>query len=683
MIREHGLRTRFKITVPLFTLLVGMVAGLIDGFLIVLQAPHLFPGLLEVLVFPVFSVGVYAVFGLAFGMGLSLLPTGLFVKIGKLDEKEMQGFSLSLLIGTTCALLLLVEGITFTTISENLVRNLLTILLILGGTYALIIIMTNIFRRFSGLLNLLTKSSAFLRNGRVLSGLAVVFVLSWFAVRPGGFSEVETSAAAKPNIILISFDTLSAKHVGCYGYSKPTTPNIDRFAEEGALFENQFSVSRITLPSHMSMLTSVYPAVHQAINSFASVLDDRFVTLAEILKENGYETGAMVDGNRLMNIGAAHGFDQGFDFYDHYPERFFRHEKLYVLKRLANFTGNFLHRHGIPDMHSDTIFSGALSWLTGRKQDRPFFLFLHTYDIHSDWGTQLPYVAPRKYEELIPSDYSGDFTGCGSDGVCATKHLVNINKKVRRGGDPEKFLSQEAAEYIATLYDRGIRYTDDQFGLFFDDLRRSNLLDDTIILLTSDHGEEFYEHAQLKHVQYYDEVLEVPLLIRYPGKIDPGTRVESLSRAVDLLPTLLDLAGIASNSEQFQGVSLVPYLTPTNGGLKDLTLFAGQDHPSMDAETKIARTLNYKYIRNGSDRKHYKFNLERSEELYDVRNDPGETQNLIGQIPAIHHSLQDKMETWSMACLKLRDEIMPTELTQKIEIDRKAAEALKSLGYVK
>ncbi len=679
--RYNNFLSRLKAAAPVSALLFGVFFGALDAISVINAASYLFAGLFDQIIFVLFCVSFYALVGLLLGLAAALVPLALFPVGKNLDGGQLGGFYLVLVSGVLAALVALVENVAFTTLSQEPVRNLLVIAAIAAGAYFLISFLAKFIVRVRPLCNGLRQVSDVLLNKLVLGVILVILIATGFQVVGTAGNKIE-GQTGPPNILLISFDTLGSGHVGAYGYDKPTTPNIDRFAKEGTLFENHFTVSRITLPSHMTMFTSVYPSVHRVIDSFASVLDQQFVTLAEILQESGYETGAFVDGNRELNIGAAHGFDQGFEFYQHYPERFLKHEKLYLIKRLLNFVENSLHRRGTPDMHSANLFDSAMSWLIGRRPDKPFFLFLHTYDIHSDFGTRLPYVSPDGYEEIIPTAYRGDFDGCGSDGACATKHLVNINKKVRRGRDPAEFLSSEEADHIATLYDRGIRYTDDQFGRFFDSLRQANILDNTIVMLTSDHGEEFYQHNQMKHVQYYDEVLQVPLVVRYPGRFQAGTRVQALSRSVDLLPTLLDAAGIDFQSEQFQGVSLLPYTTG-NDTLPELTLFAGQDHPSMDAETRIARTLQHKYIRNGSDRKHYHFNLERPEELYDIVADPHETTNIVQDAKATHEALSGSMDKWNTECLDLLGQMAPTGLTKKIKIDGKSAEALKSLGYVK
>lgn len=667
---------RAQSAIAVFVLMIGLVAGILDSIHVIRTSGYLFTGLFDRIVFVLFSFSLYSIFGLVAGLCASFVPLAIFPGASRLEPIALPGFYLSLFVGLGSGLVVAVEQIAFTNFTHQLLRNLVLLAVIAIVAYLLIFILMKFLVHAPGLGKFIDGFGRILLNKISLSGLVILLFASGYGVISVPANGAATPAD-HPNIILISLDTLGAGHVGAYGYDKPTTPSIDQFATEGVLFENHFTASRITLPSHMTMFTSVYPSVHRVIDSFASVLDDNFLTLAEILSKDGYQTGAFVDGDRALNIGAAHGFDQGFDFYEHYPQRFYKQEKLYLTKRWTNFIENFLHRHGTPDMHSDQIFGGALSWLKGRKANAPFFLFLHTYDIHGDFGTKLPYVAPIEYSDIIKSDYHGDFTGCGASGTCATSYLVEINKKIRRGRQPDEFLSQEDAAYIATLYDRGIRYTDDEVGKFIAHLRQLGVLDNTIVMVTSDHGEELFQHHQLKHVQYYDEVLKVPLIIRYPEKLSPGTKISALSRSVDLAPTLLDLAGLPHRFDQFQGVSLVAKSDSQR------VLYAGQDHPSMDAETKVVRTLRYKYIKNGSDRLRYSFNVDRPEELYDIVADPQEKNNIIAAREDVHMEMTQLMDKWSSDCWAVQGKILPAGLTKKVTIDKKAADALKSLGYVK
>ena len=486
---------------------------------------------------------------------------------------------------------------------------------------------------------------------------------------------------AKPNIILISLDTLSARHLSCYGYLRKTSPHLDNLAAQSVLFENNFSVSRSTLPSHMSMMTSVYPAVHRATDSFTGILDSNFVTLAEVLKEHGYATGAFVDGSRSVHIGGLHGFDHGFDFYEHYPDRFVAYEKIYLIRHFTTALDHLLHRLGIPDMHSERIFEGVISWLRGYGEERPFFLFIHDFDIHDDFNCRLPYVVPQPFQSMYYPNYAGGFTGCGDNGMCGSTYLGHLNGLIRQGRLlPDEF-AQDDVTYITSLYDAGIAYVDNYLGMFFKELDRMNLTENTLLIVTSDHGDEMMEHDQFKHTQYYDEILNVPLLMRYPVALPAGRRVKPLVRSIDILPTILDLVGIPSH-EQFQGSSLVPYIVG-EGGDEDRVCFGGQDRP-MDIDTRFLRTPSFKYIHNGATRAGYHMNRNKPKELYELASDPTELINVVDKDVQTAKALQEELERWSEANLALREKIVGSaKLTKKIDIDEKSLQELKSLGYIK
>lgn len=671
---------RFKSSVFVFGAVLGLVGGVLDGLRVILTSPHLFNGIISVLAFLFFSVAVYAILGMILGLAVSLIPPSWVLRPAYRVHSRLFASYLGIMIALSAGLVFLVGQISFIQFTLHPVKNVFLVIATAAGTYGLIHLLVAALNQIGSVGRLLTSLNNLLKNRLVMTGFIVLVIASTFQVMRTDITKKQTQYT-QPNILLISFDTLGAKHMGCYGYEKNTTPNIDKFAEEGVLFEEHFSVSRSTLPSHMSMLTSVYPSVHKVVDSYGDVLPGQFITLAEILKEYDYETGALVDGNRALNIGAAHGFDQGFDFYEHYPERFFKHEKLHVLTVLSNFTASLLHRMGIPDMHSENIFTGALSWLSTREYDQPFFMFLHTFDIHSDFGSELPYVSPEEFQDVIYEEYSGDFTGCGPTGLCATDYLVDVNRNVKRGEDLSTMLSDEDVKYIASLYDCGIKYTDHWFGRFTAGFEELGLMDNTIIVLTSDHGEEFFEHHQIKHVEYYDEVVKVPLLIRYPRKLQPGTRIDHLTESIDILPTVLELADIDEKLKQFQGTSLAALSAGGTDGFPQ-AVYGGEDRP-VDIDTKFLRTTKYKYIVNGSERREFSFNLDKPEELYDIVADPGEYHNIINSDTAAYRRVHEMMTEWIATCQQHRTEVLPNMTTKHMEVDEETKKELESLGYIK
>jgi arylsulfatase A-like enzyme len=312
-----------------------------------------------------------------------------------------------------------------------------------------------------------------------------------------------TQAKAPHGIILISLDALRADHLGIYGYHRNTSPFIDAFAKESIVFENVVVQAPWTLPSHMSIMTSLYPSFHGVLESNERLADDH-LTLAELLKGGGYRTAAFTDGG-WMN--AVFGFDQGFDMYDD-------------------------QGGGIA-----LILPRVKKWIDENKSE-PFFLFIHCYDIHS------PYNPPPPYANIFHDfTYQGHLTPSSETLGLATMNKLKIN-------------DDDLRHFIA-LYDGGIRYTDKKIGDFLAYLKNSGLEDQALIMITSDHGEAFNEHNSFLHWQlYYRPNLCVPLIMRIPNYPKKEIRIKELVQSIDFLPTILEIAGLPDHSKA-QGKSLL------------------------------------------------------------------------------------------------------------------------------
>ncbi|MGH7792955.1 MAG: sulfatase-like hydrolase/transferase, partial [Thermodesulfobacteriota bacterium] len=260
------------------------------------------------------------------------------------------------------------------------------------------------------------------------------------------------------NVVFISIDTLRADHLGCYGYHRNTSPNIDRLAREGVIFSNAFSVSSWTLPAHISMFTSMYSTSHGVITG-EDYLDDSRITLAEVLKREGYATAAFISGAYLRD--PRYGFEQGFDLYD-----------ASIINEAASLKDVIKASQVIT---SPSLNKAAKSWLEKNYQKK-FFLFLHYIDVHSD------YIPPPPYDTMFDPDYRGPVDG------------LNIFKlKLKAEMDPRDLF------HIIALYDGEIAFTDHHIGDLMLSLKELGVYDNTMIILTSDHGEEFFEHGQLGH----------------------------------------------------------------------------------------------------------------------------------------------------------------------------------------
>lgn len=428
-----------------------------------------------------------------------------------------------------------------------------------------------------------------------------------------GCGDVSTKKLlSKPNVILISVDALRADHLSCYGYQRDTTPNIDRLASEGVLFSQAISQGIGTLESHMSMLTSLYPHTH-GLNHARQTLDDSKVTLAEILKDNGYFTVAFTGGSYMD---ARYGFSQGFDIYDD--------------------SGGGIEKQ-IP-----RIFN-ALE----KNRNKRFFIFIHTYDVHA------PYNPPEPYDKLYTLPQS------------------NFNPSVenlRAVIDKKATLTDDDLRRIIALYDGGIRYVDEHIGRLLKKLDELGLSDKTLIIITADHGEEFMEHGSLMHEwQLYDELIHVPFIMRFKEKIGKGQIIRNQVQSIDIMPTVLDILGISLNKEA-EGTNLVPLIN----GVESINRAAYTEclgWPGFGINLYSIRTERFKFIYTISKAK------GPSVELYNLKNDPGETMNLAFKKP----QLAEKLKKHLFDHIGSAEELFREGNGQ---IDEELRKRLKSLGYL-
>lgn len=347
--------------------------------------------------------------------------------------------------------------------------------------------------------------------------------------------------ADRPNIIFVIFDALRADHVSAYGYPRLTTPVVDsRLADKGVLFSETTSLSSWTKSSNASMLTSMLPTELFAEweDTNAPVLESRTL-LAEYLHDEGYTTAGFIASWYMR---AQFGFAQGFDAYD------------------------------IVGVDGDSINNLAMTWLDENgyepgNDSGPLFLFLYYYDPHS-W-----YVPPPPFDNLFDPDYTGSLTG----------EIYGHGKDVVSG---DMVLSERDLEHLLALYDGDIAYSDYLFGVMLDDLAQRGLLENSLILLSSDHGEMFGEHDKwVHHNALYEEVLRVPLLFRYSGVLPEGALFDAPVDHLDVAPTILDLVGIPIPSHM-QGRSLVPLMTGAKSSLPERPIYsvmAGENDPDGNA----------------------------------------------------------------------------------------------------
>lgn len=427
----------------------------------------------------------------------------------------------------------------------------------------------------------------------------------------------------RPNLLLISIDSLRADHLGSYGYPRDTSPAIDALAASGVRFENAMAQAPWTLPSHASLLTSLYPRSHGATDRKAR-LGPRTPSLAGALKKAGYQTHAIVSGTFMQ---AQFGLDAGFESYD---------------DRIAQ--GSHSKSHEVvtsPDIHERVV--GFLD-----ESEAPFFLFVHYWDVHYD------YVAPAPYDTLFDPDYAGD--------VDSTRFIGN--PAIRADMDPRDL------QHIVALYDGEIAWVDSHIALLMAELERRQLLHSTIVVLTSDHGDEFYEHGGKGHQHsLYQELVHVPLIIRAPG-LAPRT-LETPVELVDVMPTLLDLMQLPAPTTM-QGQTLAPLLTG------DDTSHAAE--PIQVSETTKARKSRDDSRKSNAStvtqagRKLIWFDEDRyPPELYELGTDPSEQTNLYPKTGA--RGLVSELKAW-------QQRIPAADSHDNEGVDEETRRALEALGYV-
>lgn len=320
---------------------------------------------------------------------------------------------------------------------------------------------------------------------------------------------------ATPNVIFISLDTLRADHLGCYGYARNTSPVIDAWAAESMVFEECIATSSWTLPTHASIFTGLAPSVHGATGNYGDWrLDTRFDTVAELLHAEGYATAAFTEG---VVVGGEKGFHQGFDLYS-----------------------DGVADAPLPPGTAEKVIGQAVGWLE-KHEEFPFFLFLHTYEIHDTYQAPPPFLG--KFAPPLPA------------GISTSKSMGE-----REGYLNPQDLSPKDTELIVARYDEGIAYTDAALGRLFRYLNDSGLNENTMVVLFSDHGEEFYEHGALAHQKtLYQEQLHVPLIIRMPGSDPPRGRVATKVSQLDFFSTIVEALNL-THTPPATSFSLMPFL---------------------------------------------------------------------------------------------------------------------------
>ena len=467
----------------------------------------------------------------------------------------------------------------------------------------------------------------------IFAGSALVLAGVLGRTRPAD-SNVDASHPIR-RVVLIVADTLRADALTCYGGQGKSTPAIDALAGESVLFEKAYAPAPWTIASLGSIMTGLSPLVHN-ITEIDSNLPDAFDTLAERMRDEGYLTWA-IGSNLLVR---RRNLEQGFTGFDFFPRRADRSGAGMVLAEL-------MPGHFTCDASTSDITDRTIDWL-GKNGDQDFFLWVHYFDPHEPYAPPAEFLPPGQPPTGMATSFS---------------ELVDVRGGWRR-------LSQPQRKWARALYDSEVSYVDANVGRLLADLQQKGLYEDSLIILTSDHGEEFWEHDGFDHGHsLYNELLWVPLIVKLPGSITAGRVTEPVSLE-SIMPTVLDLSKVQYAREHLSAGSLAAYFEdPEASGRAEpiigsaVVLYEEQESVLFD---------DIKYIRRLASGK---------EELYDLEFDPGETRSILS-------AAQDKAAA-ARAILRKRhveaDRLQKHYQTtgEQTAMDSDTAERLRALGYVR
>jgi arylsulfatase A-like enzyme len=473
---------------------------------------------------------------------------------------------------------------------------------------------------------------------RSIAAVALVVAALGCVPDPPETAEQRSTWPRPRNVIFIVIDALRADHLGAFGYERDTTPHLDRLAEEGFVFSRAYSASSWTLPAVASYMTSVYPTVHGLTRAPTDdvflALPDGFTTLAESLRAHGLRTAAITSQPWISD---RTGLTQGFD-----ESRWVAHASL-------------------PD-ESRILADELIEWVD-LHQDEPFFLYAHFMGPHSPYD--------------VPSEHTGRFTaGLEVPASVAEFHRLyefesesdayrTIVEQARRDG-----LTRDDVEYLRAEYDEKLAFTDASIGHLLGHMRDRGVLDESLVIVTADHGEAFYEHGTIFHGQHlYEEIVRVPLILRLPGGLEESRRIDEIAELIDLYPTIHELLGLPI-PDGILGESLVPVL-----------------HGEPSDGVAFAEGFGFKVVTPGwSSFYDYADSLHVPgsavvREMYELSVDPFEQENRAhsagGAPTAAHLDLVARLWGEIGGIAKRYPDGHDT-----VELDTEAIEKLKSLGYL-
>lgn len=444
--------------------------------------------------------------------------------------------------------------------------------------------------------NVLLRASALL-----LAAFALVLV--YFRLPESG-ARGEHALCEHCNVVLISFDTVRADHLGCYGYDRPTSPNVDKLASRSLVFERAIAQAPWTLPSHGAMLSGLYPSRLGVLRYPATrILPDQDTVLPEMFRAAGYATAGFTGGGFVSDH---YGFDRGFDVYESKGRRY---------------------EHNLDD---------TIDWLEEHRK-QPFFLFFHGYDAHRPY-----YSKPADKKEMgLPEDAEND----------QNRYCLRDDREVPEGPKRDK---------VVRYYDAAIHHGDRGIGVLLDALKQLKLDERTVILLTSDHGEEFFEHGNCDHVRFlYRESIHVPYMIYVPGFTPEGKRIPGLIPAsISIARTLLDIVGI---DHAMPGVTLMPMI---DGKQKNFPVVYSEADSAPGVLGSRGRTI----AMTKPELKLISYTDEGTDEAYNLREDPGEHTPLPEKNTAYY--MRQTLRAWADSLKALpRPAVEPDDIAKAMARD--------------
>jgi arylsulfatase A-like enzyme len=447
------------------------------------------------------------------------------------------------------------------------------------------------------------------RAGRVVGGRCLVpaypryprylgyRTLAWLAVvatcTAGCTSDeqiVERTRSPAANVVLVTIDALRADHLGCYGYVRDTSPNIDALAGRGVRFANTFSQGSETVASMASIQTSRYQSGYSSPHGWTPSISPAVETLAEMLREQGFRTAGFTS---RLDLAPRTGFAQGFEDY-------------------------FVFHAG----QDDKLVDKARAWL-GSHPTEQFFLWIHFFGPHRPFDPPLPWS-----QAFTDPGYTGHVDGSEDElqAIARRRNLPAADK-----------------QHLIALYDGKVKRVDHLFGTLVHELDALELRDRTLVIVSADHGEALFDHSHyVVHQAFpYDGVLRVPLLMSLPGRLPEGLIVEkSVVESIDIVPTVLDLVGV-SRPAGVQGLSLLPLAT---GAAAEPREHAYSAIRGVGGSVVTVRTPEWRYVYYPKRRPNVR---SAPGELYAVQDDPRQQENVAGQHPEVVATLQDTLLEWT------------------------------------